>query len=84
MIKDTNKFLRRIHLRVCFDGEYHLLGESTHYNSDMSPSAKQIWEPPTRILKLGILRGSGFYLRRPKIVVALHMLMWSPTMGKNV
>lgn len=51
--------MSRVHLRVCLDGGYHVLDESTHYSSDMRPSAKQIWKPPIGVLELGILSGSG-------------------------
>ncbi|KAH7442809.1 hypothetical protein KP509_02G003400 [Ceratopteris richardii] len=57
--KDTGKFMSRLHLRVCLDGGYHVLDESTHYSSDMRPSAKQIWKPPIGVLELGILSASG-------------------------
>ncbi|KAH7353038.1 hypothetical protein KP509_19G076300 [Ceratopteris richardii] len=57
--KDTSKFMSRVHLRVCLDGGYHVLDESTHYSSDMRPSAKQIWKPAIGVLELGILSGSG-------------------------
>ncbi|MCO5579789.1 hypothetical protein L7F22_033651 [Adiantum nelumboides] len=64
--KDNNKFMSRIHLRVCLDGGYHVLDESTHYSSDMKPSAKQIWKPPIGVLELGILSGSGFLPMKTK------------------
>lgn len=50
-----DKFASRIHLRLCLDGGYHVLDESTHYSSDLRPSAKQLWKPPIGILELGIL-----------------------------
>ncbi|RXH93698.1 hypothetical protein DVH24_014274 [Malus domestica] len=42
--KDKDKFSSRIHLRVCLDGGYHVLDESTHYSSDLRPTAKQLWK----------------------------------------
>ncbi|XP_057780661.1 FT-interacting protein 3-like [Salvia miltiorrhiza] len=50
-----DKFASRIHLRVCLDGGYHVLDESTHYSSDLRPSAKLLWKPPIGLLELGIL-----------------------------
>ncbi|GMH22706.1 hypothetical protein Nepgr_024549 [Nepenthes gracilis] len=54
------KFSSRIHLRVCLDGGYHVLDESTHYSSDLRPTAKQLWKQPIGILELGILNAEGF------------------------
>ncbi|XP_030502988.2 multiple C2 domain and transmembrane region protein 7 [Cannabis sativa] len=55
------KFSSRIHLRVCLDGGYHVLDESTHYSSDLRPTAKQLWKPPIGVLELGILNASGLH-----------------------
>lgn len=55
------KFSSRIHLRVCLDGGYHVLDESTHYSSDLRPTAKQLWRPPVGILELGILNAVGLH-----------------------
>lgn len=55
------KFSSRIHLRVCLDGGYHVLDESTHYSSDLRPTAKQLWRPSIGILELGILNASGLH-----------------------
>ncbi|GLJ55706.1 hypothetical protein SUGI_1196630 [Cryptomeria japonica] len=49
------KFSSRIHLRVCLDGGYHVLDESTLYSSDLRPTAKQLWKPYIGILEVGIL-----------------------------
>ncbi|KAM2230376.1 hypothetical protein COP1_014688 [Malus domestica] len=38
-----DKFSSHLHLRVCLDGGYHVLDEATHYSSDSSPTAKQLW-----------------------------------------
>ncbi|KAJ6325943.1 hypothetical protein OIU78_013105 [Salix suchowensis] len=43
--KKEAKFASRIHLRICLDGGYHVLDESTHYSSDVRPTAKQLWRP---------------------------------------
>ncbi|KAB2018275.1 hypothetical protein ES319_D08G218400v1 [Gossypium barbadense] len=55
------KFSSRIHLRVCLDGGYHVLDESTHYSSDLRPTAKQLWRPPIGVLELGILNAVGLH-----------------------
>ncbi|CAI0414432.1 unnamed protein product [Linum tenue] len=55
------KFSSRIHLRVCLDGGYHVLDESTHYSSDLRPTAKQLWRPPVGLLELGILNAVGLH-----------------------
>ncbi|KAL2552981.1 C2 calcium/lipid-binding plant phosphoribosyltransferase family protein [Forsythia ovata] len=56
-----DKFATRVHLRVSLDGGYHVLDESTHYSSDLRPSAKQLWKPPIGILELGILSADSVH-----------------------
>ncbi|GAA0172468.1 transferase [Lithospermum erythrorhizon] len=56
---NKDKFASRLHLRVCLDGGYHVLDESTHYSSDLRPTAKQLWKSPVGILELGILNANG-------------------------
>ncbi|XP_040988542.1 FT-interacting protein 7 [Juglans microcarpa x Juglans regia] len=56
-----DKFSSRIHLRICLDGGYHVLDESTHYSSDLRPTAKQLWKPPIGVLELGILNAAGLH-----------------------
>ncbi|XP_073012733.1 FT-interacting protein 3-like [Typha latifolia] len=56
-----DKFSSRIHLRVCLDGGYHVLDESTHYSSDLRPTAKQLWKPSIGLLELGILNAEGLH-----------------------
>lgn len=56
-----DKFSSRLHLRVCLDGGYHVLHESTYYSSDLRPTAKQLWKPPVGMLELGILNASGLH-----------------------
>ncbi|KAE8735503.1 hypothetical protein F3Y22_tig00000340pilonHSYRG00512 [Hibiscus syriacus] len=56
--KKETKFASRIHLRMCLGG-YHVLDESTHYSSDLRPTAKQLWKPNIGILELGILSAHG-------------------------
>ncbi|KAL0913559.1 hypothetical protein M5K25_017024 [Dendrobium thyrsiflorum] len=55
------KFASRIHVRVCLDGGYHVLDESTHYSSDLRPTAKQLWKPSIGLLELGILSAEGLH-----------------------
>ncbi|XP_047979633.1 FT-interacting protein 3-like [Salvia hispanica] len=52
-------FASRIHLRICLDGGYHVLDESTQYSSDLRPTAKQLWKPPVGVLELGILNANA-------------------------
>ncbi|XP_059634148.1 FT-interacting protein 3-like [Cornus florida] len=56
-----DKFASRLNLRVCLDGGYHVLDESTQYSSDLRPSAKQLWKPSIGILELGILNADGLH-----------------------
>lgn len=56
-----DKFSSRLHLRVCLDGGYHVLDESTHYSSDLRPTAKQLWKPSIGVLELGILNADGLH-----------------------
>ncbi|URE15245.1 Plant phosphoribosyltransferase C-terminal [Musa troglodytarum] len=56
-----DKFSSRIHLRVCLDGGYHVLDESTHYSSDLRPTAKQLRKPSIGLLELGILNAEGLH-----------------------
>ncbi|XAR70012.1 hypothetical protein NMG60_11001826 [Bertholletia excelsa] len=53
------KFSTRIHLRVCLEGAYHVLDESTMYISDTRPTARQLWKQPVGILEVGILSAQG-------------------------
>ncbi|KAL9424455.1 hypothetical protein AB3S75_036350 [Citrus x aurantiifolia] len=53
------KFSSRVHLRVCLEGGYHVLDESTMYIGDQRPTAKQLWKPPVGILEVGILGAQG-------------------------
>ncbi|KAG6784762.1 hypothetical protein POTOM_010468 [Populus tomentosa] len=56
-----DKFSSRLHLRVVLDGGYHVLDESTHYSSDLRPTAKQLWRPSIGVLELGILNADGLH-----------------------
>ncbi|KAL5719597.1 Multiple C2 and transmembrane domain-containing protein 2 [Ranunculus cassubicifolius] len=53
------KFSSRIHLRVCLEGAYHVLDESTMYISDQRPTARQLWKQPIGILEVGILSANA-------------------------
>jgi hypothetical protein len=53
------KFSSRIHLRVCLEGGYHVMDESTMYISDQRPTARQLWKQPVGILEVGILGAQG-------------------------
>ncbi|KAL5976026.1 FT-interacting protein 3 [Asimina triloba] len=64
--KKKEKFASRIHLRICLDGGYHVLDESTHYSSDLRPTAKQLWKPSIGILELGILNAQGLLPMKTK------------------
>ncbi|KAK9274179.1 hypothetical protein L1049_018993 [Liquidambar formosana] len=64
--KKETKFASRIHLRICLDGGYHVLDESTHYSSDLRPTAKQLWKSSIGILELGILNAHGLMPMKTK------------------
>ncbi|CAN6440243.1 unnamed protein product [Victoria cruziana] len=64
--KKDAKFASRIHLRICLDGGYHVLDESTHYSSDLRPTAKQLWKPAIGVLELGILNAQGLLPMKTK------------------
>ncbi|KAM7263135.1 hypothetical protein ACFE04_000818 [Oxalis oulophora] len=57
--RKEQKFASRIHLRVCLEGGYHVLDESTMYISDQRPTARQLWKQPVGILEVGILAAQG-------------------------
>lgn len=48
-------YIGRIHLRLCFDGGYHVMDEGAHFCSDYRPTARQLWKPPIGTLELGII-----------------------------
>ncbi|PHT71365.1 Protein QUIRKY [Capsicum annuum] len=57
--KKEIKFASRIHMRLYLEGGYHVLDESTHYSSDLRPTAKQLWKSSIGVLELGILNAQG-------------------------
>lgn len=60
------KFSTRIHLRVCLEGGYHVLDESTMYISDTRPTARQLWKQPMGIFEIGILSAQGLQAMKKK------------------
>ncbi|KAJ6713389.1 ANTHRANILATE PHOSPHORIBOSYLTRANSFERASE-LIKE PROTEIN [Salix purpurea] len=65
-LKKDTKFASKIHLRICLDGGYHVLDESTHYSSDLRPTAKQLWRPSIGILEVGVLSAGGLMPMKTK------------------
>ncbi|KAI4363922.1 hypothetical protein MLD38_020081 [Melastoma candidum] len=45
----------RIHLRLCFDGGYHVMDEAAHVCSDYRPTARQLWKLPIGSIELGVI-----------------------------
>lgn len=64
--KKEIKFASRIHMRICLDGGYHVLDESTHYSSDLRPTAKPLWKSRIGVLELGILSAQGLMPMKQK------------------
>ncbi|KAJ1409901.1 Phosphoribosyltransferase C-terminal [Sesbania bispinosa] len=64
--KKETKFASRIHMRICLEGGYHVLDESTHYSSDLRPTAKQLWKSGIGVLELGILNAQGLMPMKTK------------------
>ncbi|WOL08694.1 FT-interacting protein 1-like [Canna indica] len=56
-----DKFSSKIHARICLDGGYHVLDESTQYSNDLRPTAKQLWKQPIGLLELGILNANNLH-----------------------
>lgn len=57
--RKEHKFSSRIHLRICLEGGYHVMDESTMYISDTRPTARQLWKQPVGMLEIGILGADG-------------------------
>ncbi|KAG2405689.1 FT-interacting protein [Vigna angularis] len=64
--KKEIKFSSKIHMRICLEGGYHVLDESTHYSSDLRPTAKQLWKSSIGVLELGILNAQGLMPMKTK------------------
>lgn len=47
-------FQPRLHLRLCWEGGYHVMDESANYVSDTRPTARQLWRPAVGVLEVGI------------------------------
>ncbi|KAL3830159.1 hypothetical protein ACJIZ3_018961 [Penstemon smallii] len=45
----------RVHLRLCFDGGYHVMDEGAHLCSDYRPTARQLWKPAIGMVELGVI-----------------------------
>ncbi|KAL2923792.1 FT-interacting protein 1 [Bienertia sinuspersici] len=58
--------LEGVHLRVCLEGGYHVLDESTMYISDTRPTARQLWKQPMGIFEVGILSAQGLQPMKKK------------------
>lgn len=56
---DKGVYSGRIHLRLCFDGGYHVMDESSNHSSCMRPTDKLLWRPSVGVLELGILGATG-------------------------
>jgi hypothetical protein len=52
---DKGVFRGRIHLRLHFEGGYHVLDESPDYSSCTRPTAKQLWKSSLGVLELGLI-----------------------------
>ncbi|KAL2335119.1 hypothetical protein Fmac_016332 [Flemingia macrophylla] len=52
---NDSSYKGRAHLRLCFDGGYHVMDEAAHVCSDYRPTARQLWKPPVGTVELGIL-----------------------------
>nr|KYP36421.1 Extended synaptotagmin-3 [Cajanus cajan] len=53
--KKSGSYKGRVHLRLCFDGGYHVMDEAAHVCSDYRPTARQLWKPPVGTVELGII-----------------------------
>ncbi|KAI5443657.1 hypothetical protein KIW84_012345 [Lathyrus oleraceus] len=53
--ENKNGYKGRVHLRLCFDGGYHVMDEAAHVSSDYRPTARQLWKPPVGSIELGII-----------------------------
>ncbi|KAL6987292.1 Multiple C2 domain and transmembrane region protein 16, partial [Sarracenia purpurea var. burkii] len=53
--EEKRMYRGRVHLRVCFDGGYHVMDEAAHFCSDYRPTARQLWKPPVGTIELGLI-----------------------------
>lgn len=61
--KKEAKFSSKIHLQIILDAGYHVLDESTHFSSDLQPSARLLRKPNIGILELGILNARALSVK---------------------
>ncbi|XP_044483841.1 FT-interacting protein 7 [Mangifera indica] len=52
---DKRVYKGRVHLRLCFDGGYHVMDEAALVCSDYRPTARQLWKPPVGTIELGVI-----------------------------
>lgn len=52
---DKRVYKGRVHLRLCFDGGYHVMDEAAHVCSDYRPTARQLWKPPVGTVEVGVI-----------------------------
>ncbi|CAL5070957.1 unnamed protein product [Urochloa decumbens] len=71
-------FASKIHLRLSLETAYHVLDESTHYASDLQPSAKKLRKGAIGILELGILSARNLASKNP-YCVAKYGAKWVRT-----
>lgn len=64
--RSVSRLSSRLHLRICFDGGYHVLDELTHYSSDLRATARQLWKPAVGVLELGILNAQNLAAMKSK------------------
>ncbi|KAM1395845.1 hypothetical protein ACFX2I_013608 [Malus domestica] len=53
--KKRTVYRGRMHLRLCFDGGYHVMDEAAYVCSDYLPTARQLWKPPLGTVELGVI-----------------------------
>ncbi|KAE9619813.1 hypothetical protein Lal_00040280 [Lupinus albus] len=53
--EERSSYKGRVHLRLCFDGGYHVMDEAAHVCSDYRPTARQLWKQPIGTVELGII-----------------------------
>ncbi|KAF6150154.1 hypothetical protein GIB67_023109 [Kingdonia uniflora] len=54
-VDDKKVYRGRVHLRLCYDGGYHVMEESPQVCSDFRPTARQLWKPSIGTVELGII-----------------------------
>ncbi|KAK6933741.1 C2 domain [Dillenia turbinata] len=62
--KVAPSFEGKVHLRICLDGGYHVLDESTNHSSDLRATARQLWKPSIGVLEVGILSAQGLIMMK--------------------